>query len=53
MFNTAYEWNDFKATIRDLLISMKAFACPDNAFYEEERQVSKQFSLMIFSDCFG
>ena len=38
LFNTVYEWSEFKGTLRDLLISMKSFASTDDAFYEEERK---------------
>ena len=37
LFNTVYDWSEFKGTLRDLLISMKSFASTDDAFYEEER----------------
>jgi len=37
MFNTAYDWSDFKATLRDLLISMKQFASLNDALYQEEK----------------
>lgn len=45
LFNTAYEWKEFKSNLRDLLISMKSFSSKDDAFYEEERQVSHGFNL--------
>ena len=40
LFNTCYEWSQFKATLRDLLISMKSFSSNNDYFYEEERKVS-------------
>lgn len=39
MFNTAYEWTEFKQTLRDLLISMKSFSSQSNELYEDERKV--------------
>lgn len=33
LFNTAYEWTEFKSTLRDLLVSMKQFASMNDAFY--------------------
>ena len=40
LFNTLQSRADFKDTIRDLLVSMKSFACKDDAFYEEERNAA-------------
>lgn len=37
LFNTVYDWSQFKNTLRDLLISMKQFASANDAFYQEER----------------
>jgi exportin-1 len=42
MFNTTYEWEEFKKTIRDLLISMKSFSSQNNELYEEERKEALQ-----------
>ena len=47
LFNTVYDWDEFKGTLRDLLISMKSFASTDDAFYEEERQVSISHILIV------
>ena len=33
LFNSVYEWTQFKGNLRDLLISMKSFAHTDDAFY--------------------
>ena len=48
LFNTVNDWQEFKGTLRDLLISMKSFASTDDAFYEEERQeaLKKQEELV-------
>lgn len=40
LFNTVSDWNQFKVTLRDLLVSMKKFASNDDALYKEEREVS-------------
>ena len=37
LFNTCNNWQEFKATLRDLLISMKQFASLNDALYQEER----------------
>lgn len=42
MFNTTYEWAEFKQTLRDLLISMKSFSSQSNELYEEERKEALQ-----------
>jgi hypothetical protein len=39
LFNTAYDWSQFKTTLRDLLISMKQFASLNDALYQEERDL--------------
>jgi hypothetical protein len=40
LFNTCNQWQDFKSTLRDLLISMKSFSSSNDDFYEEEKKVS-------------
>lgn len=40
MFNNVNEWNDFKSTVRDLLISMKQFASKNDDFYREEKEAA-------------
>ena len=37
LFNSVYEWAQFKGNLRDLLISMKSFAHTDDSLYQEER----------------
>jgi len=39
LFNTCNEWQEFKANLRDLLISMKSFSSNNDEFYEEEKKV--------------
>lgn len=39
LFNTVFSWSDFKATLRDLLISMKSFSSTNDELYQEERDV--------------
>jgi hypothetical protein len=46
LFNTVSEWNGFKVTLRDLLVSMKKFASADNELYREEKEVSICIGLM-------
>jgi len=43
LFNSVSAWKEFKGTLRDLLISSKSFSSKDDAFYEEEREVSASF----------
>jgi len=46
LFNTVSDWNGFKVTLRDLLVSMKKFASADNELYREEKEVSICIGLM-------
>ena len=38
LFNTCYEWQEFKGTVRDLLVSMKQLAAVSDEFYAEEKK---------------
>lgn len=38
LFNTCYEWQEFKGTVRDLLVSMKQLAAVSDEFYVEEKK---------------
>lgn len=40
LFNHCYDWQKFKGTLRDLLISMKSFSAGSDEFYEDERKVN-------------
>jgi len=40
LFNHCGQWNDFKNTVRDLLVSMKSFSSSDDDFYAEEKKVA-------------
>ena len=42
MFNSCSDWNQFKSTVRDLLISTKEFASKEDDLYAEEREVSRR-----------
>jgi hypothetical protein len=44
LFNSCNDWQEFKSTLRDLLISMKSFSSSNDEFYEEERKVSYYIS---------
>jgi exportin-1 len=53
LFNTAGEWAEFKATLRDLLVSMKSFSSNNDELYEEERKVSLHINTLIFTPMIG
>lgn len=40
LFNFCHDWPKFKATLRDLLISMKSYSASNDDFYQEEKKVS-------------
>lgn len=52
LFNTSQEWQAFKSTLRDLLVSMKSFSSVDDQLYEEERKVSS-LQLLNPTGCTG
>jgi hypothetical protein len=47
LFNTVQDYQQFKITLRDLLVSMKRHASSDDAFYTEEKEVSTKNLLTI------
>lgn len=38
LFNSCFEWTEFKTNMRDLLISMKSFSSQDDALYDEDKK---------------
>lgn len=42
MFNNCDDWKPFKATMRDLLISMKSFSSQQQDFYEHQKKEAKE-----------
>lgn len=40
LFNTAPDYDAFKSTVRDLLISMKQFASTNDDLYREEKEMA-------------
>jgi hypothetical protein len=46
MFNKSNDWENFKTTIRDLLISMKEFAANKDDLYAEEKAVNKKIYFL-------
>lgn len=44
LFNTCYEWSEFKGTVRDLLVSMKQLASTSDEFYADEKKEAEEKS---------
>ena len=38
MFNNCFDWEQFKCSVRDLLISLKSFSNSKDELYVEEKQ---------------
>ena len=47
MFNEVYEWQNFKSTLRDLLVSMKQMSSMNDELYLEEKEEAMKKAQML------
>lgn len=47
MFNEVYEWQNFKSTLRDLLVSMKQMSSVNDELYLEEKEEAMKKAQML------